>query len=261
MTKTTRSNRGLLGAILLLAMAYSLQPPACFGQAGLRRDSGFILTGGIYHEFTAGEAISARHAVYLAGDGRFYKLTASAPNGVVGVAIYACSSGATNCTIQLSGRATVISDAAIAIGDRLGPPSAVAGRVKTIAATPDPAVVLGWALTAATDQAQSITILLQNGEAPMILPSAAAAIFIAGDYICPDPANAGKYLDNGQTRCDAGNPQAGFVARTDAAPALLHQVLIQPEAARSAVCPLGAVCATPALLPPCSRLRKTYCFN
>jgi len=249
-------------ALLVLATAYSLQPTACLAQdEGLRREPGIIFTRGAFHEFTAGEAISARHAVYLAGDGKFYKLTSAAPNGMVGVAIYACSSGATNCSIQVTGKATAISDAAIAIGDRLGPPSAVAGRVKTIAATPDPAVVLGWALTAATDQAQSITILLQNGEAPMILPSAAAAIFIAGDYICPDPANPGKYVDNGQTRCDAGNPQAGFVARTDAAPALLHQVLIQPEAARSAVCPLGAVCATPALLPPCSRLRKTYCFN
>ena len=251
-----RFNQGALAAILAL-----LALPMVAQDEGLRREPGIIFTRGAFHEFTAGEAIAARHAVYLAGDGRFYKLTAAAPNGVVGVAIYACSSGATNCKIQVSGRATVISDAAIAIGDRLGPPSAIAGRVKTIAATPDPAVVLGWALTAATDQAQSVTILLQDGRAPMILPSASAAIFIAGDYICPDPANPGKYLDNGQTRCDAGNPQAGFVARTDAAPALLHQVLIQPEAARAAVCPLGAVCATPALLPPCSSLRQTYCFK
>jgi hypothetical protein len=247
-------------ALLVLATAYSLQPPACYGQAGLRREPGIIMTGGILHEFTAGEAISAHDAVYLHTDGLFYKLAIlpAAATGVTGVAIYDCASGAVNCAVQVSGRATATSDAAIAIGDRVGAPSAIAGRVKTVAGAPDPTVIVGSALTAATDQGQSIVILLGPGDGPTMLPSAVATIFYAGDYICRDPANAGKYLDHGDVRCDPGNPQAGFVFRTDPAPALLHQVLIQPELARTAVCPLGP-CGAAALLPPCNAVRQTNC--
>lgn len=182
-----------------LLLALLIAAPLSAQDGGLRREPGIIMTGGILHEFTAGEAIPAHYAVNLRTDGRIYKLTSDAATGASGVTIYACASGARNCKVQITGLATVISDAAIAVGDRVGPPAYTAGRVKTLAGAANPRVSLGWAFTGATDAAQSVTILLQ--------------------------------------------------------------ILADPEPVRTAVCPLGACAAAPALLPPCNALRRTHCYR
>ncbi len=197
-------------AILCLLLIATLAAPLAFGQTpGLRREQGTIYTKGTFVEMTAGAAIAANDAVYLSATAStVLKLPVTGQRDTLfGVAPYACASGSTTCAIQISGKATVVSDAAIAVGDRVGAPTSTAGRVKTLAANSgDARLTLGRALTSASGAAESLTILLERTS-----PGPAG---LAQDVIlCGQQANAGTiYMGPASGFAAAGLYSAGLTA-------------------------------------------------
>lgn len=175
----------LYGFFMIVALGYLA---AMFSQAqtgGLRREPGFILTRGNFVELTCGGTISANDALYLDSSGYVERAaTSSQTTTLIGVANAACASGGTT-QVQISGIASVLADATVSVGDRVGAPTSTAGRVKTVASTlaiasgatgvtssaangaivsgdPGTSRVLGRALTAGT-VGQTISILLTVG--------------------------------------------------------------------------------------------------
>ncbi len=152
---------------------------------GLRRESGVIFSRGNFVELACGGTISANDALYLDTNGAVQRAaTSGQTTTLIGIANAACISGG-NTQVQISGTATVVADATISIGDRVGAPTSTAGRVMTVASTlaiasggttvtssaangsivtgdPGTSRILGRALTSGT-VGQSITILLTLG--------------------------------------------------------------------------------------------------
>ena len=119
-----------LCAILAFGALYS------FSQGGgLRRESGVIFTRGTFVELTCGGTVSAGDALYLDSSGNVQRAATSAQTTtLIGVANAACISTGTT-QVQLTGIVTVVADATITIGDRVGAPTSTAGCVKTLAST------------------------------------------------------------------------------------------------------------------------------
>jgi hypothetical protein len=174
--------------LLLLAIAALGYVAATLSQAqtgGLRREPGVIFTKGTFVELACGGTVSANDALYLDSNAAVQRAATSAQTTtLIGVANAACVSGGTT-QVQISGTASVVADATITVGDRLGAPTSTAGRVKTLASTlavasggtavtssaangtivtgdPGTSRVLGRALTAGS-AGQTISILLTIG--------------------------------------------------------------------------------------------------
>ena len=146
------------------------------------REDNVALRGALLVELTAGAAVAANDALYLDSNGKAQKLTSAQAANRIGVAQNAAASGET-VRVQIAGKCTVVADAAISIGARVGAPTTTAGRVATVSntlaiasggttvtstaangaiVTGDPVVsrVLGIALSAAAAAGDSVTVLL-----------------------------------------------------------------------------------------------------
>ena len=166
--------RTLQMIIMLLALAVWVSPSLNAQYGGIRRDSGIDLTTGIFHDFLAGNAAIAAHdAVYLTTAGTVLKVPITGQTTtLLGVAPAACRANQAKCTIQITGVANVVSDAANSIGDYVGAPTTTAGRVKTLTGTIDTFTILGKRIAnegaAAganpSSAADTITILLMPGK-------------------------------------------------------------------------------------------------
>ena len=138
---------------------------------GLRREPGFVLTRGDFVEMTCGGTINANDAVYLDSTGNVEQApTSGQTSTLVGVANTACVSGGT-AQVQYSGKATVVADATVTVGDRVGAPTTTAGRVKTIAST----LAIGSGATAVTSSAANGAIITGDPGTSRVLGRALTA--------------------------------------------------------------------------------------
>ncbi len=163
---------------------------------GLRREPGIILTTGTYIPArTCVGTVVAGNLLQLDSTGGVLAASTSTTTGIIGIAQRACSVAGnpyTNTAVQVSGVATVIASASVAVNDRVGAPtvSGGEGRVKTLTTTlagiitagttavtgstatgvltitsgsQAASIIVGRALTGATTAGDSLTILLGQG--------------------------------------------------------------------------------------------------
>src|SRR3990172_6370242 len=152
--------------VLLVALALA-SPALLIAQSGpLDRSVGTIHSSGLFYEFTAGAAtIAANDAVYLTTAGTVLKVPITGQTTtLIGVAPFACAANSTTCIVQIDGKATVVADDAIVVGDYVGAPTTTAGRVLALTGTIDTNLVVGKALTAQATPGGTLTILLLPGK-------------------------------------------------------------------------------------------------
>jgi hypothetical protein len=149
-------------AMLLSAVGWFAASRSEAQTGGLRREPGLILTRGTFVELTCGGTINANDAVYLDSSGNVEQAATSAQTTtLIGVANAGCVSGGTT-QVQYAGKATVVADATVAVGDRVGAPTSTAGRVKTVASTLAGSVATGG--TTVTSSAANGAIVTVTGD-------------------------------------------------------------------------------------------------
>ena len=161
MKRVGKFRLALLG-VLLVTCLLSLVTYLEAQTGGLRREPGLILARGNFVELTCGGTIAANNALYLDSSGN---VEAAATSGqtttLIGVANAACASGGVT-QVQISGTATVVADATVAVGDRVGAPTTTAGRVKTLTSTLAGSVATGG--TTVTSSAANGAIVTVTGD-------------------------------------------------------------------------------------------------
>lgn len=172
---------GLLAFLLALGYSALRMPQAALAQTGgLRRAPGFVFTRGCFVELNSGAAVAAGDTLYLDSAGKVQKLTAAQAANAIGGADNTVSAADQTVRVQFCGKATVTSDGAIAIGDKIGGTGVTtAGRVASLSST----LAVDAGATAVTSTAANGSIVSGDTPASRVLGRALQSAAGAGNQI------------------------------------------------------------------------------
>ena len=158
---------------------------------GLRREPGIIMTTGQFIPArTCVGTVKKGDLLQLDSTGGVLAASTSTTTGIIGVAAQACAATATltvpsSTPVQVSGVATVVASASIAVNDRVGAPtvSGGEGRVKTLTTTLAGIITAGTTAVTGSTATGVLTITSGSQAASIIAGRALTGATTAGDSI------------------------------------------------------------------------------